>query len=417
MNILYINHYAGSPDYGMEFRPYHLGGEWVKKGHRVRILAASFSHVRSKQPMNSNGYILTSKTTEWIDGLEYIWYPTPKYTSNGFGRVKNIFVFLAKVWRDAKQQVKHFKPEVVIASSTYPMDIWIAHYIAKKAKARLVYEVHDLWPLSPIEIGGMSPNHPFIRVCQWAEDYAYKYSDVVVSMLPNVHEYMSSRGLDLGKLTIVPNGIAEELWLNRDKQQNLRKNLHEFFRWQHENGKFVVGYAGSLGKPNAMEYFVEAARLAQKSTDIVFVIIGQGLEKTKLQAMVKDYALPNIHFFDAVPKAEVPSLLSYFDVAYIGWRKVPIYRFGISPNKLMDYMMAQCPILHGVAVLGDLVEVAQCGLVIEPESPQAIVDGIKKLQTLSQEERKLMGERGREYVLESRTYEVLADKFLKALET
>ena len=80
------------------------------------------------------------------------------------------------------------------------------------ARAKLVFEVHDLWPLSPIELSGMSPRHPFIVLCQKAEDDAYRDADVVVSMLPKVHAHMASRGLDLKKLHIVPNGIALDEW-------------------------------------------------------------------------------------------------------------------------------------------------------------------------------------------------------------
>ena len=95
MNILYINHYAGSPKYGMEYRPYYMAKKWHEKGHKVRILAASYSHVRSVQPK------ITNKTSEMIDGIEYTWYPTPKYEQNGFARVKNILTFLKEVWSDS----------------------------------------------------------------------------------------------------------------------------------------------------------------------------------------------------------------------------------------------------------------------------------------------------------------------------
>ncbi|MFD2270333.1 glycosyltransferase [Undibacterium arcticum] len=112
-----------------------------------------------------------------------------------------------------KHLAQSFKPDVVIASSTYPMDIWPARRIAKLAQAKLVYEVHDLWPLSPMELGGMSKWHPFIMLVQAAEDYAYRHADVVISMLPKVQEYMQSRGLAPHKLHIVPNGIDPTEWL------------------------------------------------------------------------------------------------------------------------------------------------------------------------------------------------------------
>lgn len=94
------------------------------------------------------------------------------------------------------------------------MDIWVAHRIVAGAPAGLALQagvrVHDLWPLSPIELGGMSPKHPFIRLCQAAETTLHRHADVVVSMLPKVYDHMQAHGLDLRKLYIVPNGIALE---------------------------------------------------------------------------------------------------------------------------------------------------------------------------------------------------------------
>ncbi|TDM09573.1 MAG: hypothetical protein C4K60_10060 [Ideonella sp. MAG2] len=204
MNILYLNHYAGSPRHGMEYRPYYLAREWVRAGHRVRTLAADFSHVRSRQPQQLG--------VELIDGIEYEWFASPPYQGNGLGRVKNIWAFQRALWAANARIVAEVAPQVVIASSTYPMDIWVARRLARMAKAKLVFEVHDLWPLSPIELSGMSPHHPFALLCGWAEKTAYRDADVVVSMLPKVHDYMASRGLDLRKLHIVPNGISPDDW-------------------------------------------------------------------------------------------------------------------------------------------------------------------------------------------------------------
>nr|HPG80754.1 glycosyltransferase [Piscinibacter sp.] len=165
MNILLINHYAGSPRHGMEYRPYYLAREWVRLGHRVQIVAASWSHVRSVQPSPAGDEVID----ETIDGIAYRWLPTPPYGGNGVGRVLNIWAFLKQLWRDAPRWASEFRPDAVIASSTYPMDIWVARRIARLAGARLVHEVHDLWPASPIELSGMSPRHPFILLCQKAE--------------------------------------------------------------------------------------------------------------------------------------------------------------------------------------------------------------------------------------------------------
>ena len=139
MNILLINHYAGSPRHGMEYRPYYLAREWVRAGHRVQIVAASQSHVRSVQPdIGTNG--AAAPLDEVIDGIHYRWLPTPAYRGNGVGRVWNIACYLAQLWAQSRRLVDEFKPDVVIASSTYPMDFWVARHIARLSRQRNTHQ-------------------------------------------------------------------------------------------------------------------------------------------------------------------------------------------------------------------------------------------------------------------------------------
>ncbi len=416
MNILYLNHYAGSPALGMEYRPFYLAREWVRAGHRVQIVAADFSHVRARQPRAGD---------ETIDGIAYRWLPTPFYQGNGAGRVWNIWRYLSQVWRQSHQLVRDFKPDVVIASSTYPMDIWVARRIARisrehanqrasgrAAGAVLVFEVHDLWPLSPIELSGMSPRHPFIRLCQAAEHAAYRDADVVVSMLPKVQGHMAAHGLDLAKLHIVPNGISLDEWAGTPPP--LQGDLAMLIDAQRAAGRTVVGYAGSMGLPNALDVLLDAAALL-KTEPIAIVMVGDGHERARLAHRVADEGLANVSLLPPIPKAMIPSLLARLDIAYIGWQRVPIYRFGIAPNKLMDYMMAGCTVLHSVDAGNDPVAESGCGLTVAPESAPAVADGLRRLAALPAEERRAMGQRGRAFVLANHTYPVLAQRFVDAV--
>ncbi|HEV8691271.1 MAG TPA: glycosyltransferase family 4 protein [Ideonella sp.] len=404
MRILVVNHYAGSPTLGMEYRPYYLAREWVRGGHQVQMIGASFSHVRARQPDAGD---------EVVYGIAYRWLPTPAYRGNGIGRVWNIWRFLAQLWRQAPQLARSFRPDAVIASSTYPMDIWVAQRIARLAKARLVFEVHDLWPLSPIELSGMSPSHPFIRLCRWAEGTAYGESDVVVSMLPKVHDYMASRGLDLAKLSIVPNGITPDEW--QGTAPALREDVANALAAQRAAGRMLVGYAGSMGLPNALDVLLDAARLLREQP-LGFVLVGDGHERERLARRVADEGLANVVLLPPIPKAQVRSFLAGIDIAYIGWQRVPLYRFGIAPNKLMDYMMAGCAVLHSVEAGNDPVAESGCGLTVAPEDPQAVAAGLRQLAALSPAARRAMGERGRAHVLAEHTYPVLAARFLQAMQ-
>ena len=403
MRIVLLNHYAGAPALGMEFRPYYLAREWVRMGHAVQIVAADFSHVRARQPRPGD---------ELIDGIRYRWVPTPRYQGNGLGRAYNIWSFLRTVRADAPRLQREFRPDVVIASSTYPMDIWVARRIARPVGAKLVYEVHDLWPLSPIELSGMSPRHPFIRLVQAAEDAAYRDADAVVSMLPKVHDYMASRGLDLRKLHIVPNGIAPDDWLLPPPP--LRDDVAQVLAQARQAGRMVVGYAGSMGLPNALDSLLDAAALL-RGVALQFVLVGDGHERARLARRVADEQLQHVTLLPPVPKAQIPSLLGAIDIAYIGWQQVPIYRFGIAPNKLMDYMMAGVPVLHSVDAGNDPVAEAGCGLTVSPEAPAAIAAGLRQLAATSVEERRAMGERGRRFVQAKHSYAVLARRFIEAL--
>lgn len=405
MNILFISHYAGSPEMGMVFRPYYFAKEWIKQGHAVTIIAASFTHIRKKNPDVENDFQEIS-----IDGIRYVWIKTPQY-HNIFQRVLNIYAFVSKLNRQAKNIVQRYKPDIVISSSTYNFDIYPAIKIAQYAEAKLVYEVRDLWPLTPIELGGYSKYHPFIMAMQKAENVAYRKADSVVSVLPKVHKYMSNHGLDIKKLVIVPNGVVKDDWNCVNILPVSNTDIISTIQNKRKRGHIIVGYTGAYANANAIEYLLQAAKLLNRGK-ISFILLGDGQQKQILKNYISENNLKNVFLFDSVLKLEIPNVLRMFDFVYIGWRNIAIYRFGISPNKLMDYMMAGKPVLHSVKAGNDPVMEAGCGITVEPENPQAIADGILKLAALSEEEREAMGKRGRDYILKNQTYDILAKRFL-----
>jgi glycosyltransferase involved in cell wall biosynthesis len=143
--------------------------------------------------------------------------------------------------------------------------------------------------------------------------------------------------------------------------------------------------------------------------------VGDGHERERLLRRVAEEGLANVVWLPPIPKAQIPALLARFDIAYIGWQRVPIYRFGIAPNKLMDYMMAGCTVLHSVDAGNDPVAESGCGLTVAPESAAAVADGLRRLAALPAAERQQMGERGRAFVLANHLYPVLAQRFLQAM--
>jgi glycosyltransferase involved in cell wall biosynthesis len=407
MNILLINHYAGSLRHGMEYRPFYLAREWARLGHTVRIIASAQSHIRALAP-HLDG---RARLDETIDGVQYRWIATPAYRGNGPGRVLNMLAFVSQLYRQASQLAREFKADVVIASSTYPLDIWPAHRIARLSGARLLFELHDLWPLSPMELGGFSRWHPFIMLLQAAENYACRNADAIVSILPKVREHLEAHGMAPHKLHIVPNGADPAEWLGvNGPLPGLAGARLAALRRQ---GKFIVGYAGTHGLANALDTLLSAAGLVGDER-IAFVLVGGGPEKARLQAIAAERKLANVHFFDPVPKQQVPALLDSFDLAYLGWQRQRLYRFGIAPNKLIDYMMAGCAILHSVEAGNDPVAEAGCGLSVAPQDPAAVARALLALFMLGPEERAELGRRGRAYAMANLSYPVLGRRFLQA---
>jgi glycosyltransferase involved in cell wall biosynthesis len=414
VNILLVNHYAGTPALGMEYRPYYLAREWVRLGHRVMVVGSAYSHYRARQPEPGD---------ETVDGIAYRWLPTPAYAGNGWGRMKNILSFLSQLWAQADGLAREFAPDVVITSSTYPMDTWVGQRIVQAAhgaggsrRCLLVHEIHDLWPLSPIELSGMSPWHPFALICQSAEDSAYRRSDVVVSMLPKVQAHVARRGLDLKKLHIVPNGISPEEW--KGPPDKLREDVEQAIDAARREGGVVVGYAGSMGQPNALDVLLDAMRLLQGGAGrpVRLVMVGDGHLREHLARRIGSEGLARVSLLPPIPKSQIPTFLGAIDIAYLGWQHQPLYRFGIAPNKLMDYMMAARAVLHSVRAGNDPVAEAGCGLTVPPQDPQAVAQGLRQLAALSPKDRRVLGEKGRAYVLAHHAYPVLAKRFLKALE-
>lgn len=408
MNILYINHYAGSIYHGMEYRPYYLAREWVKAGHKVTIVASNLSHIRNKNIAIADD---ADYLRENIDGIDYIWCKTTPYGENGLKRVINIFSFLKKVKQLKSEFVKQFKPDMVIASSTYPFDTLIANSIARAAGAKFVYEVHDLWPLTPMEVGGMSRWHPFIMAMQWAENFGYKHADKVVSLLPKAKEYMQLHGMSADKFSYISNGVAVNDWLN--SQQSMPDEHLKLFQELRAQGKFVLAYAGGMGEANALDYLLDACKLIDPQ--VALLLVGDGPNKARLIERVQQENLQNVHFMPAIGKMQIPAFLNACDALYIGWNNLPIYRFGICPNKLFDYMLAAKPIIHSVTAGNDLVRDADCGYSVAAEDVSAIAAAINQVSQLAQLERAELGARGKTYVLQQHDYAILAQKFLASV--
>ncbi len=408
MNILLINHYAGSPALGMEFRPYYFAREWVKRGHRVDIIAADYSHLRTSNPKIKHDF-----EEETVDGIHYHWIKTIQYEGNGAKRAFTMAQFVGKIWVNARKIAKKFQPDTIITSSTYPIDTFAGQRIKKmsRKKVRLIHEVHDMWPSTLYEVGGMSKKHPFVRVMQLGEDSAYRNSDKVVSLLPYAEKYMRKHGLKKGKFVCIPNGIVEEEWTH---PKALTKSHADVLQNIKDEGDFIVGYFGGHALSNALDILLDVAKNI-KNEPIQFVLVGDGVEKPRLMKRAEKEKIRNVNFLPSVPKAEVASLCNYFDCIFYCVLPSPLYRFGMCLNKMFDSMRAGKVNLCALPVKHCYVEEYNCGVCVAPEVDK-IIKGIELIRSMDDVDLRNMGDRGKKAAIKNFNYTLLSEKFLKIME-
>lgn len=405
MNILYIDHYAGSESMGMEFRPYYMAREWQRMGHNVTIIAADCSHLRAKNPVIDSDF-----QDEEVDGVNFCWVKTPQYaTSLSVGRYKNVYSFVEKLEQNAQMLADKYKPDAVIASSTYPMDIYPAKKIADLNKAKLCFEIHDIWPLTLIVIYKFPKWLFLIKNMQRAEDFALRESNLVVSVLPHAGKHMIERGFSDDKMAYIPNGIILDT-----EHEKMPCEHKEIFEKLKKEGKFIVLYAGGHTSTNELGTLIKSSKFMPENVQIV--LVGDGRLKNKLIKYAKRRNLENVTFLPKVKKTQVFDVLEQGDCLYVGAKKCELYQYGVGMNKIYDYMMAAKPIIYGIEASNDIVADCNCGVTIPTGDPQAIAGAVSDLMNISKDERAEMGARGCEYVKKYHDYKFLASEFIKNLQ-
>lgn len=404
MNILLINHYAGSPEMGMEFRPYYFAREWIKMGHRVDIIAGDYSHLRRINPEVRKDF-----QENVIDGIHYHWIRTGEYEGNGVKRALTMARFVSKLWIHAGKIVRKLAPDVVITSSTYPIDTYAGQRIRKKSKKkiRLIHEVHDMWPATLIEVGGMSKKNPFVIVMQIGENSAYRNSDNVVSLPPLAKDYMIEHGMAAEKFVEIPNGIVEEDWENPmplpDEHEKILNDLRK-------EEKFIVGYFGGHALSNALEVLLSCAEKSDDSS-IHFVLVGDGVKKPDLIAEANAKKLKNITFLPPINKKAIPSLCEKFDLIYFGSKASPLYRFGIAMNKMIDGFMAGKPMVCAITTPESPISKYDCGIMVDSEDVEGSLEAIKKIKDMDVASLENLKERAIKTAVNVYSYKILAQRF------
>lgn len=405
MNIMILNHYAGSDSYGMEFRPLYLGRELVRLGHEVTVIAADHSHLRALNPQVAEDF-----SDEWIDGVRYVWLKTPAYRGNGVKRFLNMMTYLRKLKANAEWIYEEYRPDVIVGSSTYPYDVRAAKKIASHGKdVKVCYEIHDVWPLSLVELYHLSTKNPYVMSLQRAENDAYRIADLVISILPDVNRHIEQLGFRDVPYVHIPNGVIVDDSQHRPAPDFITEAIGKL----REQGKFIVMYLGGFAKANALDEFLDCA--GHLPENVQLVLIGDGPLKVDYERRVNDQKLENVSILPLVTKLQVNHTLRLADALYIGAKRSALYQFGVGMNKIFDYMLAEKPIIYGIEASNDLIAEAGCGLSIPPEAPEAIAGAVRELAAMSEEERRTMGANGSRYVRENHDYRRLAERFAAAV--
>jgi glycosyltransferase involved in cell wall biosynthesis len=392
MKILLVNHYAIPPTSPGGTRHYSLAKALQVRGHEVLIAAASYDHFGRFQQTVSAG----TQQSETVAGVEFLWLQTPGYSHNDVRRLINMLAFSWRVGR-LRLPASFGKPDVILGSSPHPFAALAASYVARRRKVPFILEVRDIWPASLIELAGVSRSHPIVRILGGVEGAIYRRASKIVSVVPAGAAHFQRFGVNPGSVFYVPNGVDFDL--APIPQPPPRRS------------EFIVLYAGSMGPPNALDTVVEAAQIIfSRGLPVRFILIGDGPDRGRLEARASRAGLRCIEFKDPVPKDVIYNEMQRADALVMTMQDRPLYRAGMSSNKLWDYMASARPIVIANASSIDPVAEADAGISVAAENAPALADAIEHLMSLTSSERWEMGLRGRRYVEDHHSYEQLAKR-------
>jgi glycosyltransferase involved in cell wall biosynthesis len=405
LNIWILNHYASTTDIAGGARHFELARELIKRGHNLTILASSFRHNVYKETRLKPGE--TWKIEE-VEEVKFIWVRTFPYQNNSWRRAVNMLSFMVRAYTFGRRfplwDDRIPVPDVVIGSSVHLFAVLSAYYLSRHFDAHFLMEVRDLWPQTLVDMGKLSEQNLLTKSLRFLERFLYLRAEEIIVLLPKAGEYIQDLGIDADKICWVPNGV------------NLSRFSKE--RQHGESDHFTVMYAGSHGRANGLRMVLDAAQVIQDQdhSDVRFVLVGDGPEKPRLRHYCNELELMNVSFRAPVAKREVPSLLAQADTLVFPLKEIDVFKYGISSNKLFDYLASRKPVLFACNAANNIVEEAKCGLAVSPGDPEALANAVIRLYHMSSGERREMGERGYSYVKRHHDYSMLARKLERVLE-
>ena len=412
MNVLILNQYAlpsGSP--GIT-RHGDLARVLVKRGHKVTIIASSFDYFTRQQETNTTANL----ERETHHGVNFVWLKTTAYRANDAKRVRSMFDYTIKAF--FKRLSLEDKPDIVIASSPHLLTGLSGIFLSCYYKIPFIFEIRDMWPLVLVELGALKEKSLSYKILVAIEKFIYKKAHKIFTIPELAYKRLESLGINPQKCIPIPNGILIDDNQPIDDKTNLPNSLMTILD-QCQNKK-VLMYTGSFGGAHDLHSVIQAANYLKENFidiyhQIIIIFIGSGRLEEELKEIVASSKHSNIYFHPPIEKKNIKTALRYADVLLMPLANIKIFEYGLSPNKLYDYLEAAKPILISSPVSSTIVNEIGAGVKCRAGQPQELAQAIESLISISQEERDLMGQRGRTYVREFHNWENLGQNVEEVL--
>ncbi|MDR7131549.1 glycosyltransferase involved in cell wall biosynthesis [Algoriphagus sp. 4150] len=355
MRIIYIHQYFRTPAEGGAVRSYHLAKGLVDAGYEVELITGGAQA----------GY-----DQRWIDGIKVHYLPVDY--DQKFGFFKRVLSFLAYV-RQAKRLIgKLPRPDLLYVTST-PLTTGLLGLWAKKNLAiPYVFEVRDLWPQAPIEVGAIR-NSLLKRSLISLEKKIYQQALSLVALSPGIADHLR-KVVPQQQIHLIPNFSDLDRFFPMEKTGNLllKYGLKD---------RVTIAYTGALGQVNAVDELLDLAEIARnKGKDWQFLIMGNGSSKEQLRKMAKEKSLSQVYFIPFGSKEKVNEVLSLADFAWISFAHLPVLKAN-SPNKFFDALAAGKAILiNHKGWVYDLVKTHQLGVCCLPGKIESAFLQLEKLE-------------------------------------
>ena len=377
--ILYIHQYFFHPKEPGPTRVYWISQELINQGFEVTVIT-------QKNPNNPIHKIIRSVEKTKIDGINIIYIKNPY--SMEFSKHRRLWAFFKFMIKSTWFALIEKETSLIIASST-PLSTGFPAIIAKKLKRiPFIFEVRDLWPEVPIQMGVLK-NKLFIGLLRWFERLVYKNASHIVALSPGMAEGPKSV-VSENKISIIPNMSKIDKFWPRTKNIDFGLSL------DLSPNTFKIIHFGAMGDVNGLDNLVDAAALSIKKNikNIDFILIGGGKRKIHYQERKKSEKLFNLHILDRLPMNQISELVNLCDICYIGVSRFPILEIN-SANKFFDSLSAGKPlIINFGGWMQEIIEKANCGIRVKPTDPEDLLEKILFLQK-NQETRQKMGKNAR----------------------